>query len=99
MKTEPIHKSNVSDDLVLIVESVGEDLTVKHETSGNLVLEGICAVFGQKNNNNRVYEKEEYLPHLSYLQDKIRKKQLVGALDHPPHFEITLDSASHIIAG
>jgi hypothetical protein len=99
LKTEPIHKSNVSDDLVLIVESVGEDLTVKHETSGNLVLEGICAVFGQKNNNNRVYEKEEYLPHLSYLQDKISKKQLVGALDHPPHFEITLDSASHIIEG
>lgn len=99
MKTEAIHKSNTSDDLVLIVESVGEDLAVKDNGSGNIILEGICAVFGQKNNNNRVYEKEEYLPHLSYLQDKIEKKQLVGALDHPPHFEITLDSASHIIEG
>ena len=55
--------------------------------------------FGAKNNNNRVYEKDEYLPHLGYLKDKIEKKQLVGDLDHPPHFDVTLKSASHIIEG
>lgn len=84
------------DDLVLIVESVGKDLKMK-KASNDYILEGVCAVFGAKNNNNRVYEKDEYLPHLSYLQDKIDKGQLVGDLDHPPHFDVTLKSASHII--
>jgi len=84
------------DDFVLIVENVGKDLTMK-KSSDDYILEGVCAVFGAKNNNNRVYEKDEYLPHLSYLQDKIDKGQLVGDLDHPPHFDVTLKSASHII--
>lgn len=92
---------NLSDfkfgDSVLIVESVGENLNVKSNTSSNIILEGVCAVFGKKNNNNRVYEKEEYLPHLSYLQEKIKRGQLTGDLDHPPHFDISLKSASHII--
>lgn len=99
MKNLSENKSSVSDDIVLIVENVGEDLVVKQNTPNNIVLEGVCAVFGAKNNNNRVYEKDEYLPHLSYLNEKISKKQLVGDLDHPPHFDVTLKSASHIITG
>lgn len=91
--------SHSDENVVLIVENVGEDLTVKNSAPNNTVLEGVCAVFGAKNNNNRVYEKDEYLPHLSYLKDKISKKQLVGDLDHPPHFDVTLKSASHIIEG
>jgi hypothetical protein len=81
------------------VENVGEDLKIKEKSSNGIILEGVCAVFGEKNNNNRVYEKNEYLPHLSYLNEKISKKQLVGDLDHPPHFDVTLKSASHIIEG
>ena len=92
-----LNSTSPNSDWVLIVENVGEDLQVKSSTPNNIILEGVCAVFGQKNNNNRVYEKEEYLPHLSYLKDKIAKRQLVGDLDHPPHFDVTLKSASHII--
>ena len=99
MGTESLNKSANANDFVLIVENIDEKLKVKSKTSGNIILEGVCAVFGQKNNNNRVYEKDEYLPHLSYLQDKIEKRQLVGDLDHPPHFDVTLKSASHIIEG
>jgi hypothetical protein len=95
LKTEGINST--LEDLVLIVESVGEDLKVKDKTPNNIILEGVCAVFGSKNNNNRVYEKDEYLPHLGYLKDKISKGQLVGDLDHPPHFDVTMKSASHII--
>jgi len=91
-----LSSSNSFDDFVLIVENVGKDLKMK-KASNDYILEGVCAVFGAKNNNNRVYEKDEYLPHLSYLQDKIDKGQLVGDLDHPPHFDVTLKSASHII--
>jgi hypothetical protein len=84
-------------DWVLIVENVGEKLQVSNSSSAGTILEGVCAVFGQMNNNRRVYEKSEYLPHLSYLQDKITKRQLVGTVDHPQHFEPKLSEASHII--
>ena len=86
-----------SSDYLLIVENVGEKLQVKSKDTNNTILEGVCAVFGQKNNNQRVYEKEEYLPHLDYLKEKIKTRQLVGDLDHPNSFEVTLKSASHII--
>lgn len=91
--------SNSNDNYLLIVENVGEKLHVKSKDSNNTILEGVCAVFGQKNNNQRVYEKEEYLPHLEYLKEKIKTRQLVGDLDHPNSFEVTLKSASHIIEG
>jgi hypothetical protein len=84
-------------DWLLIVENVGEKLQVRESSSAGTVLEGVCAVFGQMNNNRRVYEKSEYLPHLTYLQDKITKRQLVGTVDHPQHFEPKLSEASHII--
>lgn len=84
-------------DWVLIVENVGEKLQVQKSSSAGVVLEGVCAVFGQMNNNRRVYEKSEYLPHLTYLQEKITRKQLVGTVDHPQHFEPKLGEASHII--
>jgi hypothetical protein len=93
-----INNSEVDNsNIVLIVENVGEDLAVKSNAPNNTVLEGVCAVFGAKNNNNRVYEKDEYLPHLGYLNEKIAKRSLVGDLDHPPHFDVSLKSASHII--
>jgi hypothetical protein len=84
-------------DWVLVVENVGEKLRVSESSSSGAVLEGVCAVFGQMNNNRRVYEKSEYLPHLTYLQEKITKRQLVGTVDHPQHFEPKLSEASHII--
>ena len=86
-------------DWVLIVENVGEKLQVQDSSANGVVLEGVCAVFGEMNNNRRVYEKSEYLPHLEYLQDKISKRQLVGTVDHPQHFEPKLSEASHIIEG
>jgi hypothetical protein len=88
-----------NNDWVLIVENVGENLKVQESSSNGTVLEGVCAVFGEMNNNRRIYEKSEYLPHLTYLQDKIAKRQLVGTVDHPQHFEPKLSEASHIIEG
>lgn len=98
MNSTDLNRSNNS-DYVLIVENIGENLKVKSKETNNTILEGVCAVFGQKNNNQRVYEKDEYLPHLEYLKEKIEARQLVGELDHPPSFEITLKSASHIVEG
>ena len=99
MTNLPSTVDNLSADTVLIIENVNEALSVKSSGASGTVLEGVCAVFGQMNNNRRIYEKDEYLPHLSYLKDKIEKRQLVGDLDHPQHFDVTLKSASHIIEG
>lgn len=99
MTNLPSTVDNLGADTVLIIENVNEALSVKSSGASGTVLEGVCAVFGQMNNNRRIYEKDEYLPHLSYLKDKIEKRQLVGDLDHPQHFDVTLKSASHIIEG
>ena len=101
MTNSSLNNSSVGqNDMLLIVENVGQKLQVQNSTPGATVLEGVCAVFGQMNNNRRVYEKNEYLPHLTYLQEKISKNQLVGELDHPKNdFDVSLKNASHIIKG
>ena len=83
-------------DFVFIMEKANTAVTaVKDDNS--YILEGIAAVFGQENNNHRIYEEKEYLPHLDYLQKKIEKKKLLGELDHPANFETSLKNASHVV--
>lgn len=84
-----------NDKLVLILENSGSSL-VKGD-SGDYVLEGIFAQFGVENNNNRIYEEKEYLPHLDYLKKKIEQNRLLGELDHPDKFDISLSKVSHLI--
>lgn len=85
-----------TENQIFILERANEALAVT-EQNGDIVLEGTAAVFGVKNNNNRVYEKEEYLPHLTYLQEKISKGQLFGELDHPQNFDVSLKNVSHVV--
>jgi len=65
--------------------------------STDYVLEGIFAFFGRENENGRIYEEEEYMPHMEYLLDKIKKNTLLGELDHPKEFDISLSNVSHIV--
>ena len=84
------------DQNLLILERSSANLT-RTKDNENYVLEGIFAEFGKENNNNRIYEEDEYLPHLEYLNQKIDKKGLLGELDHPEKFDISLSKVSHII--
>lgn len=61
------------------------------------ILEGVFAELDKLNRNSRIYTKEEYLKHLQYLRDDIRKGEpLLGELDHPEdRFEVKLKEASH----
>lgn len=61
------------------------------------ILEGIFAELDVLNRNQRVYQKEEYLKHLQYLRNDIKKGEpLLGELDHPEdRFEVKLKEASH----
>ena len=87
----------LNEDLVFILERQNSILEAKKSDSDDYMLEGIAAVFGQENNNNRIYEEREYLPHLDYLKDKIKQNRLVGELDHPEKFDVSLKNISHII--
>ena len=87
----------LNEELVFILERQELFLESKKEGSNEYVLEGIAAVFGKENNNNRIYEEKEYLPHLDYLKDKIKQRRLVGELDHPEKFDVSLKNISHII--
>ena len=86
-------------DWVFVLERASDsDVEVKSKSeNGDYILEGIAAVFGKENNNHRIYEEKEYLPHLEYLQKKIAKKSLLGELDHPANFETSLKNASHVV--
>jgi hypothetical protein len=88
---------SINEDYVFILERQNSILEAKKSETDDYVLEGIAAVFGQENNNNRIYEEKEYLPHLDYLRDKISQNRLVGELDHPEKFDVSLKNISHII--
>lgn len=82
---------------VLILERSSQNLK-KVSQKGKTVLEGVFAEFGVENRNGRVYEEKEYLPHLEYLKEDIRKNTLLGELDHPERFEVALANVSHSIS-
>lgn len=64
---------------------------------GTMLLEGTFAVFGKTNSNQRIYEYSEYLPHLSYLQEKAKRCKLYGETDHPDRFDVKISKASHLV--
>jgi len=51
----------------------------------------------KKNRNNRIYTESEYVPQIEALQAKIGASKLLGELDHPAQFDISLKNVSHII--
>ena len=92
--------SSINEQMVFILERQNQILEASKEMSNEgkeYILKGIAAQFGKENNNNRIYEEGEYLPHLDYLRDKIGQKRLVGELDHPEKFDISLANVSHVI--
>ena len=68
--------------VLMILERSGENLAI-NKANNEYVLEGVFAKFGVENNNHRIYEEKEYLPHLDYLKKKIQENRLLGELDHP----------------
>ena len=87
---------NNKEKVLLILERASGNLDVNKD-SGDYVLEGIFAQFGVMNNNKRIYEEKEYLPHLDYLKKQISESSLMGELDHPEKFEVSLTKVSHIV--
>lgn len=84
-----MHKENL-----LILERSSQNLK-KIKDDDKIILEGVFAEFGRENRNGRVYEEQEYLPHMDYLKKDINNGSLLGELDHPERFEVALGNVSH----
>ncbi len=85
-----------SDYNLLIVEKSSSILEQTGETK-DYVLEGVFGEIDVKNKNNRIYTEDEYLPQIKSLQDKIGGSKLLGELDHPQQFDISLKNVSHVV--
>ena len=82
---------------LLILERSAGKLELNKEQSGAYVLEGVFGEIDVKNKNNRIYTEDEYVPQIEALQDKIKSSKLLGELDHPANFDVSLKNVSHII--
>ena len=84
----------------LIYETLGKvsDLQVMEKAGDGLMrLEGVFGVCGVKNQNNRVYDKENYRQMVESLQKTIKESGCPGELEHPNSMNINLENVSHKI--
>lgn len=82
---------------LLILERSTANLATTKAADGSVILEGVFTQFGVRNKNNRIYEEQEVMPHIKELQEKVKTKKLLGELDHPKDFDISLSNVSHVI--
>lgn len=80
----------------LVLERSSQNLKTIGD-SKKTILEGIFAEFGIENRNGRIYNESTYLKHLEYLKKDIADGVLLGELDHPDRYEVSLGNASHRI--
>ena len=87
--------NNIND--LLIVEMSSSALSVTTSENKEYILECVFGQIDQKNKNNRIYTEAEYVPQIEALQAKIKASKLLGELDHPAQFDISLKNVSHVI--
>ena len=90
----------MTDKHCLIYETLGKvsNLKVMEGASDGLMrLEGVFGVCGVKNQNNRVYDKDNYRQMVESLQQVIKETGCPGELEHPNSMNINLENVSHKI--
>lgn len=86
--------------MLLVEYRIFDKLKVINEGSGaakRLKLRGPFQRMEEENNNGRIYPKAVLESQVEKLQNKIKDRALVGALDHPPNDQIHLSQASHLV--
>ena len=76
---------------------IEQTLNENNEHNDSIVLTGLFTSFDTKNRNGRIYESADFLPHVDALREQINNKRLLGELDHPHRFEISLANVSHVV--
>ena len=87
----------MNDAKLLVLERSTSVLEANGTGDDKYVLEGIFSEIGKKNKNNRIYDEKELMPHIEGLQEKLKSGKLLGELDHPKQFDISLQNVSHVI--
>jgi len=82
---------------LLILERQKSNLDITTGDDGSVVLEGVFTEFDVRNKNNRIYEEKEVMPHINELQEKVKTNKLLGELDHPKDFDVSLANVSHVV--
>lgn len=81
---------------LLIVEQANSNLIIS-EKSDVIYLEGVFTEFKKRNRNGRIYEANDFIPKMNELLPKVEKHTLLGELDHPVNFDVSLKNVSHVI--
>lgn len=84
---------------VLIYETLNDvkQMKTKKTSEGLMQLSGVFGVCGIKNNNSRIYEKNNYKAMVVEMQKRIQQSPILGELEHPATMNITLENVSHKI--
>ena len=87
----------MTDKRCLVYETLGSvsNLQVSEAKGDGLMrLQGVFGVCGIKNQNNRVYDKDNYAQMVESLQKKIKESGCPGELEHPNSMNINLENVS-----
>lgn len=89
---------------IWVIETINKPLKKLHEAADGQSEEdkytftGPCADFtGEKNENERVYDKDDYGSHVEYLQEEISDNSLLGELNHNEDYMVDMTKVSHMI--
>ena len=84
----------------MVFETLGPTTGLQIQESQNtneVRMSGVFGVCGVKNENRRIYSKENYGMMVENLQKEIASNGLLGELEHPNTMYINLNTVSHKI--